>query len=74
MVTGLLSYSSYYEEYLALVLCASRMAKTWEKFLLVHRKLMKWKVQNHSKTKLLAWGCVNRLRAVQGNAPEKETE
>ena len=74
MVTGLLSYSSYYEEYLALVLCASRMAKTWEKFLLVRRKLMKWKVQNHSKTKLLAWGCVNRLRVVQGNAPEKETE
>lgn len=66
--------TSYYEEYLALVLRASRLAKSWEKFLLVHGKLMKWKMQNHSKTNLLAWGCINRLRAGQGNAPEKEME
>lgn len=53
VATGLLLYTSNYEEYLALVLCASGMAKTCETFLLVHRKLMKWKVQNHSKTQPL---------------------
>lgn len=64
--------TSYYEEYLALVLRASRLAKSWEKFLLVHRKLMKWKMQNHSKTNLLAWGCINRLRAGQGMPQRKK--
>lgn len=53
VATGLLLYTSNYEEYLALLLCASRMAKTCETFLLVHRKLMKWEVQNHSKTQPL---------------------
>lgn len=61
VATGLLLYTSNYEEYLALVLCASRMAKTCETFLLVHRKmfllvhrkLMKWEVRNHSKTQPL---------------------
>lgn len=71
MVTELLLYTSYYKEYLALVLCAGRMAKTWEKFPVFHRKLMKWEVQIHSKTKLLAWGCINRLGAAHGNAPKK---
>jgi len=72
MATGLLLYTSYYEEYL--VLHASRMAATWEKFLLVHGKLMACSVQNHSRTKPMAWGWINRLRAVQGDAPEKERE
>lgn len=66
MVIGLLSYTSYYEKYL--VLCVSRVVKAWEKLLLVHRKLMKWKVQSYSKTKLLAWEYINRVRTVQGNA------
>lgn len=57
-----------------LTLYARKLAKSWEQFLLIHRQLMKWKVKNSSKTKLLAWGCINRVRTLHGNAPEKEGE
>lgn len=57
-----------------LTLYARKLAKSWEKFLLIHRQLVKWKVKNSSKTNLLAWGRINRVGTLHGNAPEKEEE